>query len=509
MIFSYLEARLGEDWLIGYDSQEFFALAHQVSQRLKPSTATPPTILLAERHPVKFLAYFMGACSTPCTIALANPDWGTTEWHQVLELVQPDLIWGEGGKTAEGRKAGARSQKPEARSQKLLKIQNSNLKIQNSKFKIQNSFSSPLILIPTGGTSGKIRFAAHTWETLMASVQGFQHYFGVHQIHSFCVLPPYHVSGLMQFLRSFTSGGKLILQPFKSIEGGDFGTVDPKDFFLSLVPTQLQRLLSPEKNFPQSPSPVTWLSQFKTVLLGGAPAWPGLLEMARQHQIRLAPTYGMTETASQIVTLKPEDFLRGINSCGQVLPHAQVTICDPEGNRLGSNQTGRITIQAKSLCLGYCLAGDGSDNANLKESLSNSINIQFQKGIFQPDDLGFFDSQGYLHIIGRSSDKIITGGENVFPAEVEAAIRMTGLIRDVCVMGVSDRHWGEAVCALYIPINPTVSSIKIQAALIDKLSKFKCPKHWIVVESLPRNLQGKIDRRQAKRMIELKIRAEN
>jgi len=87
------------------------------------------------------------------------------------------------------------------------------------------------------------------------------------------------------------------------------------------------------------------------VLLGGAPAWSTLLEQARRHGIRLAPTYGMTETASQIATLKPEDF--GTNNCGQVLPHAKVTIRTSTGHLLGANQTGIITIAADSLALGY------------------------------------------------------------------------------------------------------------------------------------------------------------
>ncbi|NJN56488.1 MAG: hypothetical protein HC879_02840, partial [Leptolyngbyaceae cyanobacterium SL_5_9] len=84
----------------------------------------------------------------------------------------------------------------------------------------------------------------------------------------------------------------------------------------------------------------------------------------------------------------------------------------------------------------------------------------------------------------------------VFPVEVEAAIRATGYVTDVAVVGVSDRHWGQVITAVYIPKHPTISADNLRFALSDRLSKFKQPKHWIAVESLPRNAQGKINRKQ-------------
>jgi O-succinylbenzoic acid--CoA ligase len=110
--------------------------------------------------------------------------------------------------------------------------------------------------------------------------------------------------------------------------------------------------------------------------------------------------------------------------------------------------------------------------------------------------LGFFDAQGYLNIVGRSSNKIITGGENVYPDEVEAAIRSTQLVNDVCVIGISDRNWGQAVTALYVPSNSSVTTTALQSALENELSKFKRPKYWISLPNLPRNPQGKINQEQ-------------
>jgi len=441
-----IQHRRQENWLIGYSSQDLTDLAEQRYQALK-RYATPPTILLAERNPIEFLAGFIAACSANCSIFLGNPDWVDAEWQQVFELVTPDLIWGDV------------PEKVLPESPVIL-------------------HASPLIMIPTGGTSGQIRFVMHTWETLTASVQGFRQYFEVDRVNSFCVLPLYHVSGLMQFMRSFLSNGQLVILPWKSLEAGEAESINPQTFFLSLVPTQLQKLLSHRQT-------VSWLSQFETILLGGAPAWSDLLDEARSCRLPIAPTYGMTETASQIVTLKPKDFLAAKVSSGQVLPHAQITITGETGEPLAIGETGKITLQSDSLMLGY---------------YPNFL----QQPIYQPDDLGFVDSQGYLQIVGRDSNKIITGGENVFPAEVEAAIMATKLVKDVCVVGICDRTWGQAITAVYVPQYSDVSDRTLIASLEKTLSKFKRPKYWVSLENLPRNSQGKINQPQLKQIIAAK-----
>ncbi|QSJ14925.1 2-succinylbenzoate--CoA ligase [Nostoc sp. UHCC 0702] len=451
-LLDYLNNHIQHDWLIGYNNSQLQELAQELylelTQLLKYKTTIK--IILAERDPVKFLASFIAACAANCSVFLCNPDWGTQEWQQVFNLVQPDIIWGIGNWE--------------------LGIGNGEQNSTSSSSS-PSSPSSPQIMIPTGGSSGQIKFAIHTWETLKASVQGFVEYFQLEQVNSFCVLPLYHVSGLMQFMRSFTTGGKLAVIPFKTLDASQISNIKTSDFFISLVPTQLQRLL-------QNPEFTDWLTQFKTVLLGGAPAWDELLEKARFHRIQLAPTYGMTETASQIATLKPDDFLNGKISSGQILPHAKIKICNQQGQVLNSNQIGNITIQTKSLALGY-----------YPQTWNN-------QDYFQVDDLGFLDEQGYLNIVGRSSEKIITGGENIYPVEIESVIRETQMVADICVIGIPDQHWGQVLTALYVPNNSNTSTIEIQTELHKKLSKYKIPKHWIPLSNLPRNTQGKINRQQ-------------
>ncbi|MCU0544342.1 MAG: 2-succinylbenzoate--CoA ligase [Oscillatoriaceae cyanobacterium Prado104] len=466
-IASQLPAR----WLIGCDSSELMPKVDRLFQKLtQHPTATHQKICLSEPEPVQFIASFIAACATKNQIFLCNPNWVKQEWQQAFDLIQPDIIL---GKSAQQNPSEIQSIAPPPQQPQ----NNSQFPIPNPQFPIPNS-PFPLIMIPTGGSSGKIRFAVHTWETLTASVKGFQEHFHLSQINSFCVLPLYHVSGLMQLVRSFTTAGKLAIQSFKSLENGEKCAIEPEDFFISLVPTQLQRLL-------QNPDTANYLARFHTVLLGGAPAWPELLETARNCQIKLALTYGMTETASQIATLKPEYFLAGNSSSGQILQHAKVTIRGANGEILGENETGNICINAQSLALGYY------------------PETRAFRPYLQLDDLGFFDKNQFLNIVGRSSDKIITGGENVFPAEVEAAIRSTNLVADICTIGLPDKHWGQAVTAIYVPANSCVTVTDLQRAIEDKLSRFKRPKYWVGVDQLPRNSQGKINRKKLHEIAEM------
>ncbi|MGF1491543.1 MAG: 2-succinylbenzoate--CoA ligase [Microcoleaceae cyanobacterium] len=442
-------------------------------QEFNQNKSALPTIFLAESSPEKFLGSFIAATSQGCPLFLCNPKWSQMEWQQVFQLVQPDLVWGESN------------------------AQSSTLTTPKFCHPFPKEYGSP-ILIPTGGSSGKIRFAIHSWQTLTASVQGFQSYFQSNisplHINSFCTLPLYHVSGLMQFLRSYFTHGKLAIFPFKHVEMGQVPDWDFSDFFISLVPTQLQRLLAHEQT-------IKWLKQFHTVFLGGAPAHSELLERVKDHRIQLAPTYGMTETAAQVATLKPQDFLTGNyvtgkNIVGQVLPHARIILdSQSEGNSRKelsaySNRlkTGLITIKSDALMWGYYQP----------ESKWGSTEFTEKLNVFKSDDLGYFDDVGNLSIIGRNSRKIITGGENVFPAEVEAKILATQLVQDVRVLGLPDIHWGEVITAVYLPQSNQSNSEPLaietlKSELQTSLSSYKIPKLWIPVEQLPYNSQGKVN----------------
>ncbi|WP_019509401.1 2-succinylbenzoate--CoA ligase [Pleurocapsa sp. PCC 7319] len=460
-LLTQLKKSTQRNWLENYDeqvdksnlliqnnsSQELYKLTQTRLKQIQSLTTKHQRklkVVIVESHPIKFLATFLAAVIADIDLFLCDRHWQQQEWQQVLSLVSPDLVFAD-----------------RVTKDLIIKTKASVNSLASQKYDLPEQ---SCIMIPTGGTSGKIRFTMHTWSTLTASVTGFQNYFGCHTINSCCILPLYHVSGLMQFMRSFSTQGNLIICPYKVIKTEPI-TLHKQEYFISLVPTQLQFLL---KTIPE------WLKQFKTVLLGGAPASRSLLELARRSQIPLAPTYGMTETASGVVTLKPNEFLAGNNSSGQILPHARVEI-QSGTNSFPDNKTGLIRISSTSLCLGYY-----PRLLNQSQSLVT-------------DDLGYLDENGYLYLVGRDSQKIITGGENVFPTEVEAAIWSTQLIRDVCVIGLPDRQWGQVVTAIYVPLNSEHDLDLIKQKIQLQLAKYKQPKKWIKVNSLPRNDRGKIN----------------
>ena len=157
------------NWLLGGDFQQLIQLTEQLYLELSQWTqqGIAPKVLIAEREPVKFLAGFIAASAANCPVFLSNPYWVQQEWQQVFKIVQPDLILGCG---------------------------DWGLEIKNY-YPTSGPFLNPnWVMIPTGGSSGNIRFAIHTWETLTASVVGFQQYFQLQEINSFCTLPLYHAT---------------------------------------------------------------------------------------------------------------------------------------------------------------------------------------------------------------------------------------------------------------------------------------------------------------------------
>jgi o-succinylbenzoate---CoA ligase len=424
-IYSLFSRRLRAGWLVGIDGE---AVIDRADRRLAQFNQSQPYFSsIATHDPREFIADLMVGWRLGIPIFLCNPQWGTAELAQVSRLI---------------------SQVDPQQHQNLL-------------------------MIPTGGSSGEVKFAMHTWQTLSASVWGFQEFYGVDGINAVCTLPLYHVSGLMQLWRSLLTDGKLFIIDIRQLYNDLNIAIDPIDrYFISLVPTQLSKLLDLDVN---------WLAQFQTILLGGAPPSLELLRLARNAKLPLALTYGMTETASQITSLKPAEFLAGNCSCGRILPHAAIELISSTDDRLKS-----IRIKSKSLMLGYFPDFSQTD-------------------YFDPDDLGSFDLDGYLTILGRNSGKIITGGENVFPIEVVNAIMATGLVVDVWVLGLPDRYWGQAVTAIYVEKDLTVSGEILAKAIAGKISNYKIPKYWFSVAQIPRNALGKVSIQEIEKILRNKI----
>lgn len=333
-----------------------------------------------------------------------------------------------------------------------------------------NKVDQGWLCIPTGGTSGSLRFARHDEQTLSAAVQGFCAHFGVKQVNTVDVLPVHHVSGLMARIRSAATGGRSIDWSWKQLEAGHWPDLPATNngWFLSLVPTQLQRLLV-------NPAAVAKLKQFRAVFIGGGPLWPELAEAAATTGVPVVICYGMTETAAMVVAQTSDEFAAGDRSCGRPMPHARIEIVDEaSGEILPQGLAGLVRIEGASVCRGFW--PDATQGASILT-----------------EDLGFLDAQGRLTILGRRDAVIITGGKKVHPAEVEAALRLSGEFADVAVIGVPDAEWGSAVVACHPPCAGKLDTQRIEAAL-SGLAVYKRPKRFVAVAPWPRNAQGKLSR---------------
>jgi len=222
------------------------------------------------------------------------------------------------------------------------------------------------------------------------------------------------------------------------------------------------------------------------VLLGGAPASSELLERCRERDVPVCPTYGMTETASQIATALPEEGAAHEGTVGQPLMFTDVTVVDETGAAVEAGEQGELVVSGPTVTPGYL------DDAHTDAAFGD-------RGL-HTGDVGYRDADGRLWILNRRSDRIVTGGENVDPGEVVAALRDHPRVEDAAVVGLEDEEWGERVAALVVPdadSSSDESTLKPRALLAhcdDRLAGFKQPKTIGIVDALPRTASGTVDR---------------
>lgn len=381
-------------------------------------------VLLIDEDPSVFLGGFLAGVALGKAVFVGNPLWGECEWEQVGAVLRPDLVWGKtpswGGKVvADGLELSGK------------------------------------IMIPTGGSGGRVRFAYHDWASLMASVVGTQAFMGGGAIDACCVLPLYHVSGLMQVLRTFATGGRLFLGDWKRWVAGDLPEADLSGYSLSLVPTQLSRLL-------EVTGSEVFLKKFKVIFLGGAPASFELLEKGRALGLPLSPTYGMTETAAMVAAVQPKDFLEGEQGVGCALPHAEIGV-----------EEGGIVVRSKALFQGYFPE-------------KPRVCMCYNTG-----DTGVVDADGRLSGVRRRDAVIISGGEKVDPRVVEDALLAIDGVMAAHVVGLDDPDWGQRVGVVYVA-ESFVKEADLMQQFRGELAAFMVPKSWARVDAIPVDEKGKV-----------------
>lgn len=326
----------------------------------------------------------------------------------------------------------------------------------------------------TSGTTGKPKGVLQTYGNHWWSATGSVLNMGLQENDSWlCTVPIFHISGLSILLRSVIYGIPVILMEKFNEKTVNRLLSSGQVTIMSAVTAMISRMLSEQGNKPYHPA-------FRCLLAGGGPIPKPLLLLCKERKIPVFQTYGMTETSSQIVTLSPEDSLRKIGSAGKPLFPSQLKIMvgEKEAKPL---EEGDIYVKGPNVTPGYL----NRDDAN---------HASFKDGWFSTGDLGFKDEEGFVYILDRRSDLIISGGENIYPAEIEEVLLGHEDVAEAGVTGIPDEKWGHVPYGFIVSAKK-LSEEEILAFCRERLASYKVPKRIIQVEQLPRNGANKLLRR--------------
>ncbi|MCP4004943.1 MAG: o-succinylbenzoate--CoA ligase [bacterium] len=332
----------------------------------------------------------------------------------------------------------------------------------------------------TSGTTGRSKGVRLSLANQLASAKASAERLGVCEDDRWlCAMPLYHVGGLAIALRSAIYGTTMLLHERFEAEAVARALAEDRVRIVSLVPTMLQRVLEIDSGFETPPA-------LRVVLLGGGPIPAPLLATCRERGIPVAPTYGLTEAASQVATLAPSEGDPS-ESAGRALPGVEIQIVDDEGKELPPDTAGEIRVRGPQVMSGYLDRPDA--NARV-----------LREGWLYTGDVGMLDRSRFLSVLERRTDLIVSGGENVYPAEVESVLLKHPQVREVGVIARADPHWGQRVHAVVVLRDrASFDSSELERWARARLAAFKVPRSFEVATELPRTASGKLRRRELRR----------
>ena len=333
-------------------------------------------------------------------------------------------------------------------------------------------------ILYTSGTTGRSKGAMLSHGNLASNAQALQQTWRFtakdHLLHA---LPIFHTHGLFVATNvTLMTGSSMILLP--RFDAGEIIRLLPKATVMMGVPTFYTRLLA-RPDFTRE-----LVGHMRLFVSGSAPL---SAETHKEFEARtghaILERYGMTET--NMNTSNPYEGARIPGAVGFPLPGVEVRIADPDsGRELPQGEIGMIEIRGPNVFKGYWRMPEKT-KAEFRED-----------GFFISGDLGYYDERGYLRISGRGKDLIISGGFNVYPAEVEGAVEALPGVAECAVIGVPHSDFGEGVVAVVIPKpGAALDEREMQKALASELAKYKLPKRIYINDSLPRNAMGKVQKK--------------
>ncbi|MEM7330986.1 MAG: o-succinylbenzoate--CoA ligase [Chloroflexota bacterium] len=360
------------------------------------------------------------------------------------------------------------------------------------------NLQSPQAIVFTSGTTGNPKGVVLTFENHIWSANASAYRLGLLPDDRWVsCLPLYHVGGLAVIFRSCLYGTAVILHQKFDLDAINHSLDVHGGTMISVVPTMLYRLLETRDYWPDT---------LRLILVGGAAASPALVEQANRLERKnvegkgqkiaapkppiVSTTYGLTEAASQVATQTPEDTAKKPGSVGKPIMFSNVRIVDKNGRSLPVNKIGEVVVSGRTVMQGYF--------ANEQATVET-----IQDGELYSGDVGYLDEDGDLWLVQRRSDIIVTGGENVYPAEVEKVLKSHPAIKEICVAGIPSAEWGELVAAMIVlENNQCVDTETLSAYGRKQLAGYKQPRHIQFTDALPLTGSGKIHRKRVKELLD-------
>ena len=343
-----------------------------------------------------------------------------------------------------------------------------------------------VLLVYTSGTTGLPKGAVHTQAGLLANAKASD------EAHAFkpidvvlSTLPMFHVGGLcIQTLPALLAGVSVHLQPrfdasawLKSVSQGE---LVQRPTLSLLVPATMRAVLD------HAEWPSVDLQSLRGIMAGSSTLPEAYLEKFHHRGVPVGQIYGTTETGPVSVILKFQDAVQRIGFAGWPHANLELQIRDSEEQVVKSGVTGEVCVRGANVMRGYWLAASQAAGEGLKD------------GWFHTGDMGYLDANGCLQIVGRNKDMIISGGENIYPAEIENALATFPGLLECAVVGLPDERWGEVpVLALVRALNAEgrqLSETAVKAHLQAKIARFKLPRRVVFREELPKSALGKVQK---------------
>ena len=343
----------------------------------------------------------------------------------------------------------------------------------------------PLLLVYTSGTTGKPKGAVHTQAALLANARAsaWAHGF-VADDKVLSTLPMFHVGGLcIQTLPALLAGCEVVLHPrFDPTAWLDeMHTSRPT---LSLLVPATMRALFEHPHWAD-----TSLACLRGIMTGSSTVPVAYLQTLHARSVPVGQVYGTTETGPVSIVLRLPDAMARVGASGWPQPEAQVKLIDAQGREVAPGETGEVCIRAANLMRGYW-SGDGT--------ASIAAGLGLQDGWFHSGDLGLREADGCITIVGRSKDMVISGGENIYPAEIENLLVTLPGVLECAVVGLPDARWGEVPVAVLVrsadAAGQTLDADAVLAHLQTRIARFKLPRRVVFVDSLPKSALGKVQK---------------